>query len=201
MLALFFALLVGLPLLARSVPGQTIGLIDAFYRAGSLVFGGGHVVLPLLQAQVVPPGWVSNDAFLAGYGAAQAVPGPLFTFAAYLGAAMGPAPNGWLGAAICLGAVFLPSLLLMLGALPFWDALRRQPVAQAALKGVNAAVVGLLLAALYQPVWTAAIGNAADFALSVAAFLLLFMWQVPPWAVVIACAIGGAGLAALPGLQ
>jgi chromate transporter len=201
MLALFFVLLAGLPLLAAAVPGQAIKLVDAFYRAGSLVFGGGHVVLPLLQAEVVPPGWVSNDTFLAGYGAAQAVPGPLFTFAAYLGAAMGPEPNGWLGAAICLAAVFLPSPLLMLGVLPFWDALRRQPAAQAALKGVNAAVVGLLLAALYHPVWTAGIANAGDFALGVVAFLLLFLWQVPPWVVVILCAAGGAGLAALPTVQ
>jgi chromate transporter len=156
------------------------------------------VVLPLLQAEVVPPGWVSNEAFLAGYGAAQAVPGPLFTFAAYLGAVMGSQPNGWLGAAVCLAAVFLPSFLLTLGVLPFWDALRRQPVAQAALKGVNAAVVGLLLAALYHPVWTAGITNAGDFALAITGFLLLFMWQIPPWIVVMLSAAGGAALAALP---
>jgi chromate transporter len=173
--------------------------VDSFYRAGSLVFGGGHVVLPLLQSEVVPPGWVTNDAFLAGYGAAQAVPGPLFTFAAYLGAVMGPAPNGWLGATMCLIAVFLPAFLLTLGALPFWEALRRQPMPQAALRGVNAAVVGLLLAALYHPVWTAGITGAGDFALAVVAFLLLLMWQVPPWIVVILCAAGGAALAALPG--
>jgi chromate transporter len=197
MLVLFLALLIGLPLLAAAVPSQSLKLVDAFYRAGSLVFGGGHVVLPLIQAEVVPPGWVSNDAFLAGYGAAQAVPGPLFTFAAYLGAVMGPAPTGWLGAAICLGAVFLPSFLLTLGALPFWDALRRQPLAQAALKGINAAVVGLLLAALYHPVWTSGILNARDFALGATAFLLLFMWQVPPWLVVVLSAVGGAALAAL----
>jgi chromate transporter len=197
LLIVFFALLAGLPLLAATVPIQPIRLVDAFYRAGSLVFGGGHVVLPLLQAEVVPTGWVTNDAFLAGYGAAQAVPGPLFTFAAYLGAVMGPQPSGWLGAAICLVAVFLPSFLLMIGALPFWDALRRQPLAQAALKGVNAAVVGLLLAALYHPVWTAGIHNAGDFALAVAAFLLLFMWKVPPWIVVIFSAVGGAALRAL----
>ena len=201
MLAVFLALLIGLPLLAAAVPSQAVKLVDAFYRAGSLVFGGGHVVLPLLQAEVVPPGWVSNDAFLAGYGAAQAVPGPLFTFAAYLGAAMGPEPSGWLGAGICLGAVFLPSFLLTLGALPFWDALRRQPVAQAALKGVNAAVVGLLLAALYHPVWTSGILDAGDFALGVAAFLLLLVWQVPPWMVVVLSAVGGAALAALPSVR
>jgi chromate transporter len=197
MLSTFFALLIGLPLLAAAVPAQSIRLADAFYRAGSLVFGGGHVVLPLLQAEVVPPGWVSNDSFLAGYGAAQAVPGPLFTFAAYLGAAMGPQPNGWLGAAICLVAVFLPSFLLTIGALPFWDALRNLPVARAALRGVNAGVVGLLLAALYHPVWTSGITGAGDFALASLAFLLLFMWRVPPWIVVILSTIGGATLAAL----
>jgi chromate transporter len=192
LLALFFALLIGLPLLAAAIPSQALKDFDAFYRAGSLVFGGGHVVLPLLQASVVPPGWVDNDAFLAGYGAAQAVPGPLFTFAAYLGTVMEPKPNGWIGASICLVAIFLPSFLLVIGALPFWEELRRRPVAQAALRGVNAAVVGLLLAALYQPVWTVGITSAADFALAVAAFLLLFMWQTPPWLVVILSAAAGA---------
>jgi chromate transporter len=194
-LALFFALLLGLPLLAAAVPLHAVTLFEAFYRAGSLVFGGGHVVLPLLQASVVPQGWVGNDAFLAGYGAAQAVPGPLFTFAAYLGAAMGPQPNGWVGAALCLIAVFLPSFLLVLGALPFWEGLRKRPSAQAALRGVNAAVVGLLLAALYNPVWTAGVTNAGDFVLAAIAFLLLFMWQTPPWLVVILSAAGGASLA------
>src|SRR5262245_1055860 len=197
LLVIFFALLIGLPLLAAAIPVQTLKLIDAFYRAGSLVFGGGHVVLPLLQASVVPPGWVSNDAFLAGYGAAQAVPGPLFTFAAYLGAVMGPTPNGWLGAAVCLVAVFAPSFLLVIGALPFWEELRRRPAAQAALRGVNAAVVGLLLAALYNPVWTAGILSAGDFALAVVAFLLLFMWQTPPWLVVVLSALGGALIASI----
>jgi chromate transporter len=192
LLAVFFVLLIGLPLLAAAIPSQALKEFDAFYRAGSLVFGGGHVVLPLLQASVVPPGWVDNDAFLAGYGAAQAVPGPLFTFAAYLGTVMGPPPNGWIGAAICLIAIFLPSFLLVIGALPFWEQLRRQPIAQASLRGVNAAVVGLLLAALYQPVWTVGITNAADFALAVAAFVLLFMWQTPPWLVVILSAAAGA---------
>jgi chromate transporter len=194
-LAVFFVLLIGLPLASALVPSQSLALLDAFYRAGSLVFGGGHVVLPLLQAEVVPPGWVSNDAFLAGYGAAQAVPGPLFTFAAYLGAVMGPSPNGWMGALLCLVAVFLPSFLLVIGALPFWEDLRSRPAAQAALKGVNAAVVGLLLAALYHPVWTAGITRAADFALAAAAFLLLFMWKTPPWLVVVLCAVGGAIIA------
>ena len=192
LLVAFFVLLIGLPLLAAAIPSQALREFDAFYRAGSLVFGGGHVVLPLLQASVVPPGWVSNDAFLAGYGAAQAVPGPLFTFAAYLGTVMGPPPNGWIGASICLVAIFLPSFLLVIGALPFWEELRRRPLAQASLRGVNAAVVGLLLAALYQPVWTVGITNAADFALAVAAFLLLFMWQTPPWLVVILSAAAGA---------
>ena len=195
LLSMFFAILVGLPLLIAAVPNHSLELFEAFYRAGSLVFGGGHVVLPLLQASVVPPGWVSNDAFLAGYGAAQAVPGPLFTFSAYLGAVMGPQPNGWFGATLCLVAMFLPAFFLTLGALPFWDELRRRPAAQSALRGVNAAVVGLLLAALYKPVWTTGITGPYDFALVVAGFLLLFMWKVPPWLVVVLSAIGGAVIA------
>jgi chromate transporter len=195
LLAVFFAILLGLPLLIATVPNHSLELFEAFYRAGSLVFGGGHVVLPLLQASVVPPGWVSNDAFLAGYGAAQAVPGPLFTFAAYLGAVMGPQPNGWAGATLCLVAMFLPAFFLTLGALPFWDHFRRMPIAQSALRGVNAAVVGLLLAALYNPVWTAGIASPYDFALAAAAFLLLFMWKTPPWLVVVLCALGGAVIA------
>jgi chromate transporter len=194
----FFALLVALPLVAAAVPNHSLQLFDAFYRAGSLVFGGGHVVLPLLQAAVVPPGWVSNDAFLAGYGAAQAVPGPLFTFSAYLGTVMVPSPNGWAGALLCLVAMFLPAFLLVIGPLPFWDDLRQRPSAQAALRGVNATVVGLLLAALYHPVWTSGITNAGDFALGVAAFLLLLMWKTPPWLVVAFCAIGGAALTFVP---
>jgi chromate transporter len=193
-LAVFFALLAGLPLLAASFPNQALAMFNAFYRAGSLVFGGGHVVLPLLQAAVVPPGWVTNDAFLAGYGAAQAVPGPLFTFAAYLGAVMGPHPNGWAGAAICLVAIFLPSFLLVIGVLPFWQALRGKPFAQSALNGVNAAVVGLLLAALYNPVWLAAITGPLDFAVALAAFLLLTVWKTPPWAVVALCGVAGGVL-------
>jgi len=194
---LFFGLLIGLPLLAAALPAQPIKLFDSFYRSGALVFGGGHVVLPLLQAEVVPPGWVSNDAFLAGYGAAQAVPGPLFTFAAYLGTVMGPAPNGWVGGLLCLVAIFLPSFLLLIGALPFWDALRRRPAVQSALLGVNAAVVGLLLAALYRPVWTSAIFGPADFALGIVAFLLLALWAVPPWLVVIFGAIATTLVAAI----
>jgi chromate transporter len=197
-IVVFFAILIGLPLLVAATRNHSLQLFEVFYRSSSLVFGGGHVVLPLLQAAVVPLGWVSNDAFLAGYGAAQAVPGPLFTFSAYLGTVMGPSPNGWAGAVLCLVAMFLPAFLLVIGPLPFWDALRRRPAAQAALRGVNAAVVGLLLAALYNPVWTSGITSAGDFALGVAAFLLLFMWQTPPWLVVAFCAIGGAVLTLLP---
>ncbi|MDP1749161.1 MAG: chromate efflux transporter, partial [Reyranella sp.] len=197
LLVIFFVLLAGLPLLAAGTSSHGVELVDAFYRAGSLVFGGGHVILPLLQESVVPPGWVGNDVFLAGYGAAQAVPGPLTTFAAYLGAIMTPGPNGVAGAALCLVAVFVPSFLLVIGALPFWEELRRRSTAQAALRGVNAAVVGILLAALYDPVWTAGITSSADFALGTGAFLLLFMWKTPPWLVVVLCALGGALIAAL----
>jgi len=193
--AIFVILLVGLPLAAGATQNHVIGLIDAFYRSGSLVFGGGHVVLPLLQQEVVPPGWISNDAFLAGYGAAQAVPGPLFTFAAYLGTTMQPAPHGWLGALICLLAIFLPSFLLLFGALPFWNELRKRADIQSALRGVNAAVVGLLLAALYTPVWTSAIGRPVDFAIAALAFLLLVFWKVPPWLVVVLGALASAGAA------
>jgi len=194
----FFALLVGLPLLAAAVPSHTIALVDSFYRSGALVFGGGHVVLPLLQASVVPPGWVTNDAFLAGYGGAQAVPGPLFTFAAYLGTVMGPPPNGWLGGLICLVAIFLPSFLLLIGALPFWDTLRRRTGVQSALRGVNAAVVGLLLAALYKPVWTSAIFGPADFVIGILAFLLLAFWAVPPWLVVVFGAVAATVVSVIP---
>jgi chromate transporter len=190
-LALFLILLVGLPLLAQTLPHQSLALLDAFYRSGSLVFGGGHVVLPLLQAEVVPPQWVSNDVFLAGYGAAQAVPGPLFTFAAFLGAAMNPAPTGWLGGVICLLAIFTPSFLLIFAALPFWQSLRQNTRAQAALAGVNAAVVGLLLAALYQPVWTNAIFTAQDFGLALIALVALMFCKLPPWLVV--ASSGAAG--------
>ena len=196
-LVVFFALLVALPALRYLAPAQPIAVFDSFYRAGALVFGGGHVVLPLLQAEVVPPGWVSNEQFLAGYGAAQAVPGPLFTFAAYLGAVMEPRPNGWAGAALALAAIFLPAFLLVVGALPFWDALRARPAFQAALRGINAAVVGLLLAALYHPVWTSAIHAPSDFALALAAFGLLVWWRLPPWLVVAFAAAGGATIAAL----
>jgi chromate transporter len=196
-LVLFFALLLGLPLLAAASGAMAVQVFDGFYRAGSLVFGGGHVVLPLLQAEVVSPGWVDRDAFVAGYGAAQAVPGPLFTFAAYLGAVMRVTPNGITGATLCLIAIFLPSFLLVVGTLPFWDALRRRPRAQSALRGINAAVVGILLAAFYDPVWTTGVHGPADFALAAAAFLLLFMWKTPPWLVVLLTALGGAALEAV----
>jgi len=193
-LVLFFAGLVGLPILAAAFPSQTMALVDSFYRSGSLVFGGGHVVLPLLQSEVVPPGWVSNDAFMAGYGAAQAVPGPLFTFAAFLGTVMTDAPNGIAGGMICLLAIFASSFLLVIGAMPFWDALRRVEAVRNALLGVNAVVVGLLLAALYNPVWTSAILSAADFGLAMAAFTLLVFWKTPAWLVVILTALGGWAL-------
>ncbi|HXQ50431.1 MAG TPA: chromate efflux transporter [Stellaceae bacterium] len=193
-LVLFVVLLFGLPLIASATANHAAALFSSFYRSGALVFGGGHVVLPLLQASVVPPGWIGNDAFMAGYGAAQAVPGPLFTFAAYLGAVMEPAPRGWLGGLLCLVAIYLPSFLLLIGVLPFWDALRRRVAVQAALKGVNAAVVGLLLAALYTPVWTSAILARADFALGVTAFILLVFWRVPPWLVVVLGALGASAL-------
>jgi chromate transporter len=184
----FFALLVGLPLLAAADHSQAIALLSAFYRAGALVFGGGHVVLPLLQRAVVPNGWVSNTGFLAGYGAAQAVPGPLFTFAAYLGAVERPLPNGVAGAAIALGAIYLPSFLLVTGILPYWDRLRGMGGVRRALTGINAAVVGLLLAALYHPVWTSAIRGPVDLALALGAFALLAFWKLPPWIVVVATA-------------
>jgi chromate transporter len=194
-LALFFGLLVGLPVARAMAPSQALAVFDSFYRAGSLVFGGGHVVLPLLQAEVVPPGWVTNEAFIAGYGAAQAVPGPLFTFAAYLGAVMREPPSGPSGAAWALIAVFLPSFLLIVGALPFWEQLRGSAGFQAALQGINAAVVGLLLAALYDPVWQSAIQGPADFALALVAFGLLAFWRVAPWLVVAITAAGAAAIA------
>ncbi|MBU3887980.1 chromate efflux transporter [Methylosinus sp. KRF6] len=193
-LTLFFALLFGLPVLAEATADHTVELMSSFYRSGSLVFGGGHVVLPLLQQAVVPRGWIDNDAFLAGYGAAQAVPGPLFTFAAYLGVAMKAAPNGWTGGLICLAAIYLPSYLLLLGALPFWDALRHRSGVRTALRGVNATVVGILLGALYTPVWTSAIFAPADFGLGVLAFLLLVFWRTPPWLVVVLGALGATAV-------
>jgi chromate transporter len=187
----FFAFLFGLPVLRQIAPSHALAVFDSFFRVGSLVFGGGHVVLPLLQAEVVGPGWVTNEQFVAGYGAAQAVPGPLFTFSAYLGAVM----NGWSFAALSLVAVFLPSFLLVIGALPFWDLLRANSSFQSALSGINAAVVGLLLAALYKPVWTSAIHAPDDFGLGLVAFGLLLLWKWPPWLVVVLTAVGGEFLA------
>lgn len=196
-LAIFFALLIALPLGRSLTTSSTLAIADSFFRAGSLVFGGGHVVLPLLQAEVVLPGWVTEEQFLAGYGAAQAVPGPLFTFAAYLGAVMRPAPNGVAGAALALVAIFLPSFLLVVGVLPFWDGVRRRAAFQAALRGINAAVVGILLAAFYHPVWTSAVTSRADVVIALAAFALLMFWTAPPWLVVVLCALAGQTLAAL----
>ncbi|MCW0983315.1 chromate efflux transporter [Agrobacterium sp. BT-220-3] len=194
-LATFALLLAFLPLFAAMAGSQGLSLFDAFYRAGALVFGGGHVVLPLLQSEVVATGWVTKDAFIAGYGATQAVPGPLFTFAAYLGAVVGPPPNGIVGAAIALLAIFLPGMLLLVGALPFWEGFRRHLLAQAAMRGANAAVVGILGAALYDPVWTSAIFTQKDFALALTGFILLTVWKTPPWIVVVISAIGGVLLA------
>lgn len=191
-LLVFVGLLVLLPLLAGQ--GQALAVFDSFYRAGALVFGGGHVVLPLLEAEVVQPGWVTQDAFLAGYGAAQAVPGPLFTFAAYLGTVLGPEPNGVVGSVIALLAVFLPGFLILIGVLPFWDRFRSMARAQSLMQGANAAVVGILGAALYSPVFTSAIGDTRDFTLALACFVLLMAWKMPPWGVVIVAALGGVGI-------
>jgi chromate transporter len=199
-LVLFVALLFGLPLAAEAFGGQALAVASSFYRSGALVFGGGHVLLPLLQASVVPPGWVGNDNFLAGYGAAQALPGPVFTFAAYLGTVMGTAPNGWagggwIGGLLCLVAIFLPGFLLVVGTLPFWSAVAGNRALRAALRGVNAAVVGLVLAALYTPIWTSAILGPGDFALALWAFLLLVFWRTPPWLVVVLGAVAAEALA------
>jgi chromate transporter len=194
-LAAFFLLLVGLPLLNAVMHEQGLALFNAFYRSGALVFGGGHVVLPLLRDATVTPGWVSDDTFLAGYGAAQAVPGPLFTFSAYLGAVMKSPPNGIAGAAISLIGIFLPGILVLMGALPFWETFRRRANAQAVMRGVNAAVVGLLGAALYNPVWTSAVKTPGDFGLALVGFVLLTVWQAPPLVVVVIGALGGIGLA------
>jgi chromate transporter len=191
-LALFGAFFV-VPLFFASTTGHgAINLFGAFYRSGALVFGGGHVVLPLLHAEVVQPGGVTDETFLAGYGLAQAVPGPLFTFAAYLGAVMGTAPNGIAGAVIALVAIFLPGLLLVYGMLPFWDALRRRPAAKAAMRGTNAAVVGILGVALYNPVWTSAILNPRDFVFALTGFLLLTVWKTPSWVIVVLLSASGA---------
>ena len=198
-LVAFGGLLFGLPLLRSLTGSQAIAMMDAFYRSGALVFGGGHVVLPLLRGAVVAPGWVSDDAFLAGYGAAQAVPGPLFTFATYLGAVMRPAPNGVPGAALGLFMIFLPGLLLHLGTLPFWERFRRRQGTQAVMRGINAAVVGLLGAALYSPIWTSSVQRPQDFAIALVGFILLMAWKAPPVVVVAMSAVGGAAFALLQG--
>jgi chromate transporter len=200
LLVVFAALLVLLPIAASASGSIALAAVAVFYQAGALVFGGGHVVLPLLQAGVVPPGWVSNDAFLAGYGAAQAVPGPLFTFAAYLGAAMPRPLGGWSGGLLLLLAIFLPAFLLVLGVLPFWEGLRRRRSVQRALAGINAAVVGVLAAALYDPVWTGAIRSKADVALALAAFGVLVFARVSPVIVVVATAFAAWALALMPAL-
>lgn len=194
-LVVFFLLLGRLPVLWVLSHSQEVALFNAFYRSGALVFGGGHVVLPLLREATVTPGWISDDAFLAGYGAAQAVPGPLFTFAAYLGVVMKPSPNGVAGAIISLVAIFLPGMLVLTGTLPFWENFRRRAWAQSIMRGVNAAVVGLLAAALYNPVWTNAIKAPEDFGLALVGFVLLTVWQTPPLIVVVISALGGIALA------
>jgi chromate transporter len=194
-LAAFFILLGGLPVLWALSHSQGVALFDAFYRSGALVFGGGHVVLPLLREATVTPGWVSDDVFLAGYGAAQAVPGPLFTFAAYLGAVVKPSPHGIAGATIGLIAIFLPGILVLMGVLPFWETFRRRAGAQAVMRGVNAAVVGLLGAALYNPVWTTSVKGPGDFGIALVGFVLLTAWQAPPLVVVAISALGGMALA------
>ena len=198
-LTVFFVLLVGLPVLRSFVSWSGIALFAAFYRSGALVFGGGHVVLPLLRDAFVTPGWVSDNVFLAGYGAAQAVPGPLFTFAAYLGAVVGPSPHGVAGAALGLVGIFLPGLLILVGALPFWDGFRKRTNAQAAMRGVNAAVVGLLGAALYSPVWTSSVKAPGDFAIALVGFVLLTVWRAPPLLVVVVGALGGIALSLAAG--
>ncbi|MBH0171578.1 MULTISPECIES: chromate transporter [Fictibacillus] len=186
-LSLFFALLLLLPILRDVTSNSWIAIFDSFYRSGSLVFGGGHVVLPLLEREFVPSGWISEEAFLAGYGAAQAVPGPLFTFAAYIGAVM----NGWQGGLLATVAIFLPAFLLILGALPFWNMLRQNAKIKGALMGVNAAVVGILISAFYQPIWTTTILKPIDFAFAAVLFSMLVYWKLPPWVIVITGAIGG----------
>jgi chromate transporter len=196
-LTLFATTLIALPLIERVVSSEPLQVFDSFFRSGSLVFGGGHVVLPLLQAEVVPPAWVTNEEFIAGYGAAQAVPGPLFTFSAYLGTILDGAPTGWTGGLFALGAIYIPSFLLAIGAAPFWDWLRAKTGFGGVMRGVNAAVVGLLAAALYDPVWVSAIERSEDLALALAAFGLLAFWKWPPWLVVVLSALGGQMLASI----
>jgi chromate transporter len=194
-LGAFFLLLAGLPLLRNLVNSPGVGLFEAFYRSGALVFGGGHVVLPLLREAFVTPGWVSDDSFLAGYGAAQAVPGPLFTFAAYLGTVVSPSPHGLPGAVLGLIGIFLPGVLILMGTLPFWETFRKLAGAQSVMRGVNAAVVGLLGAALYNPVWTSSVKSPGDFGIALVGFVLLTVWRAPPLVAVIVSALGGTALA------
>lgn len=186
-LSLFFALLILLPVLNQATSIQWLALFDSFYRSGSLVFGGGHVVLPLLEREFVPTGWISDEEFLAGYGAAQAVPGPLFTFAAYIGAVI----NGWQGGLLATIAIFLPAFLLVFGTLPFWGSLRKNPKIKGALMGVNAAVVGILIAAFYHPIWTSSILQPIDFAFAAVLFSMLVYWKLPAWLIVLTGAVGG----------
>ncbi|MGJ9383843.1 chromate transporter [Salipaludibacillus sp. CF4.18] len=186
-LTLFFGFLIALPILREMTNINWIAMFDSFYRSGALVFGGGHVVLPLLEREFVPTGWLTEEEFLAGYGVAQAVPGPLFTFAAYIGAMI----NGWKGGILATIAIFLPAFLLILGTLPFWNSLRKNPKIKAALMGVNAAVVGILIAALYSPIWTSSILSAIDFAFAAILFSMLVFWKLPPWVIVLTGAFGG----------
>jgi chromate transporter len=197
-LCAFFALLLSLPLLREFGTSRGVALMDAFYRAGALVFGGGHVVLPLLREGIVGPGWVSDDAFLAGYGAAQAIPGPLFTFAAYLGAVA--TTHVLVGAGLGLLGIFLPGILILLGALPFWEDFRRRTRPRAMMAGVNAAVVGLLAAALYDPVWTSSVNTVADVAIALSGFILLMVWRLPPVVVVLLTAAAGMAFAGSNGI-
>ena len=197
-LAAFFLLLGGLPILRALAPSNGIALVEAFYRSGALVFGGGHVVLPLLREAFVTPGWVSDDVFLAGYGAAQSVPGPLFTFAAYLGTVVEVSPHGVAGAMLGLAAIFLPGMLILVGTLPFWETLRNRSDAQAMMRGINAAVVGLLGAALYDPVWTSSVRSPSDLGIALVGFVLLTVWRTPPLAVVVVSALGGIALSQIP---
>ncbi|PAE13680.1 ChrA protein [Niallia circulans] len=193
-LILFFSLLFLLPIIREIFSYQWIAMFDSFYRSGSLVFGGGHVVLPLLEREFVPGGWLSEEAFLAGYGATQAVPGPLFTFAAYIGTVL----NGWAGGLLATFAIFLPAFLLIVGTLPFWNFIRKNLKIQGALMGVNAAVVGILISAFYQPIWTSSISDASDFAFAAILFSMLVYWKLPPWIVVMTGTLGGILLTYLP---
>lgn len=186
-LVFFFGLLFLLPILKEFAQLPWIDLFDRFYRSGALVFGGGHVVLPLLEREFVPTGLLTEKEFLTGYGAAQAVPGPLFTFAAYIGAMI----NGWQGGLLATVAIFLPAFLLLMGTLPLWNALRKNAKIQGALAGVNAAVVGILIAAFYTPIWTSSIRNSIDFAFGAILFYLLAYWKLPPWIIVVTGALGG----------